>query len=724
MKTFHYALFAALLAVGCGSKKDAQPAAPAQPAQPAQPEVTPQPEPEPKPEPKPEPQPEPKPPEKSAVEKATEALKTDNAKEAAAALGELRKYVDTHPEASDFIASGKFLAFSAIEGAVKAIEAGDQHTAGKFIEPLMDGKGKLSDAVGRTLGVEREDLAALAEYLGGGRLEDIEKAVNIGKSQSKVAEAAKRVVTAKLAPIAKAFSEPDARKRAAAVIGAYAGGDWVKCPAVRGTDKDPAAECEPAWFGARDKQELEALRGPGLQIMRLAVLARFAGDAAPKGSLELPLPENPALELPATRDAATQRLPLEVVTVTAAGVHTTVRPVAELGTDGLAAGGAWPGAVAMTAETIGAVEKDEDLTPLVDAFKKLREQATAAEKAAWGEGAGAPKETGWAASLIVEKGVDAKTMKTVLKAMALAGYTDPRYLRGKTPDGVLAAPQVVDTIPEARRGRKEGRALLVHLTKTGAHVWPASKGEGEATKEETAVAFPGTAKRWYKGTRVAKYEVRGDEVAALVQTVRALRQQDASGTVVLVSAADDVPAERTLGVANALAGAEGTPLDKIGEVFPGLACKDENSELASAGCRSLFPVVLPEVEVPSSRGLTEEPTKKEVKKPEPKPEKPVAEKPVAENCDYSYIRGVVKSRKGTYKFCYDRQLQMNNDLKGKATFKLDIAGNGTVLNVSSSGSMPDAKVTDCVIKAMQKLKFKPMIGGTTCHIKHRITFQP
>ena len=178
------------------------------------------------------------------------------------------------------------------------------------------------------------------------------------------------------------------------------------------------------------------------------------------------------------------------------------------------------------------------------------------------------------------------------------------------------------------------------------------------------VALPRQAKR-VKGTRLFKITVTATGNDPIVQAVRSVRQA-VVGYCDCRPSADDVPASRTLSVAAALAEARG-PADqtKLGDVFPGQACSDESGGATQAGCRSLFPTIPPSFDVPKARGLTDEPVKKVVeKKPKPKPE-PKPEAPKLGFCNKAGIKRVIRARTGSFKFCYERRLQLNNSLAGR-----------------------------------------------------------
>jgi TonB family protein len=180
-----------------------------------------------------------------------------------------------------------------------------------------------------------------------------------------------------------------------------------------------------------------------------------------------------------------------------------------------------------------------------------------------------------------------------------------------------------------------------------------------------------------------------------------------------------------LRIASAIAEAEGPQAQvKLSEVFPGLVCKDEDSAAVNDGCRSLYPVLFPDVKIPRASGLTDKPAKAEAKpkeKPKEKPEKKAA--PKAGFCDKRDLARTLSRRSGAIRFCYNRRLQANHELKGRVVVRMTVGASGSVIGASSSGSMPDQKVHKCVLKEMRKLKFRPPEGGQ-CVIRKAFTFKP
>ena len=713
----HGVLGCALLLVIAGCSKDdkkpaAGPPAPAPAPAPAAPDAG------------AAPAPAPVAPAKSETQKALEAANAATPETQEAALTALRKAIESAPEAPEAGGAAKALATAALGRAAAAVQGGQEEVAKRFAGLVLDASGGLPAPIRTGLGPDADGALAVARAASEAGLDGLDEVAKLAAADGTWKEAAGQIVRVRLAPLVQAFAPaPLLGTRLAQVLALAPAGDFARCPEVRGKETAPEVGCDPAFYGLDDKAALPALAGAGLTVMRLATLARLAGDAAPKGTLHLPLPEAGAAAPKAVVAATARALPLETVVVNALGVHVTLRPVAALDGTALASGGLWPGALVFSTAQLTDADKDEALQPLVDAFGQLRSQAAAVEAVVFGDSpdTNSKREKGkWATLLIVEKATPTKLLAPVLRALDKAGYPDVRWVRSGAASDVLAAPVRTDAIPQDRWGRTEERPLIVHLRAESADVFEAH-GKGEAPREEAAVSLPSQARRWYKGKSVFKLEVRGADVDPLVQTVRYLRREGASGTVVVVVPGPEVSAERTTEVAAALAAAAGpAPQTKLSAVFPGLVCKDEEPTIEAAACQTLFPIIAPDAVVPSATGLTAQAEEKE------KVEKPEEKKPEEVKlgfCDQGDIKRVITGRTGAIKFCYERKLQLDQELKGNITVRLTIGADGSVQSASSSGSMPDKSVHECVVKALRSLKFKPPDGGL-CVVNYPFVFQP
>jgi hypothetical protein len=660
---------------------------------------------------------------KTATAIAKDALKNADETDAATALATLREYIDKTPTASDISEAAKLLTSEAVERSSQLIAQGKVKEGRELIGLILADSGELAPGVSKGLVMGREATAKLATLIRSAGLDDLAALREAAKVEGPLGAAAGRVLKYIEAPVRAFFTTPfkTDEQRENALTAVFSEGGAL-CKDARATTD--VSKCKPDYYGLLKDTDLRSLPSTLLPVLRMAKLAREMGEKT-HGLEQLPLAKGTATDLPAQTSETSVRLPGAVVTLDSAGVRVSARAFIDLATGALT-GNTVASAVVMTSEAIRKASVPEDFTALATALQTAKLNGIKVEQALYGEDS--PNKAGTEnSSIVFDVAADVPISETrkVLGILSKAGFTDVRYRRGAATQDVLAIPTSVAVIPEARQGRKEQTPLLVNLTKTGADVFEAKGGEGKAATEANAVALPAKAKRWYKGTRVFKITVQSTGTDALVETVRSIRQSKGSGTVVIIAAADDVPTSRVLSAASALSEARG-PADqlKLSEVFPGQACADEGGDASRKGCRSLFPTIPPAINVPKARGLTDEPVKKVVeKKPKPKPE-PKPEAPKLGFCNKAGIKRVIRARTGSFKFCYERRLQLNNTLAGRVVGRLTIGGSGQVLSVSTSGSMPDKKVHECVKKQFKKLKFDKPENGGKCVVSYPFTFKP
>jgi hypothetical protein len=103
--------------------------------------------------------------------------------------------------------------------------------------------------------------------------------------------------------------------------------------------------------------------------------------------------------------------------------------------------------------------------------------------------------------------------------------------------------------------------------------------------------------------------------------------------------------------------------------------------------------------------------------------KPKALPPALGYCQKRDIERVMKSRRGAFKFCYQRSLQMNPSLSGKITtrFRINDEGRVTAATVLSN-TMDDRTVPKCLISNLKKLTF-PRPQGGQCEVRWPFNFQ-
>lgn len=316
----------------------------------------------------------------------------------------------------------------------------------------------------------------------------------------------------------------------------------------------------------------------------------------------------------------------------------------------------------------------------------------------------------------------AEVVEAVIQSAVDAGYGSARWATGPNArDYVLVSLGDVVNAKKAASPHFE-RPLLVHVLENGVDVHPPRKRlEGIAEKQEgeNSSALPAGAKPWYAGTKIFKYSVeKGEgEEANLRDTLAFLSEEFGTGNLVLVEANAGVEASRVLAAAKAIGKSGKEALTTVSELSPGLVCGEEG-----AACPSSIPVLFTGAKVPSSRNLTAEPVKKEsAPKPPPAPKAPA---PSAKFCNKGDIQKVMKGKKGSFKFCFERQLQMYPDLAGRVVSQFVISEGSTKatsVRIKSS-ELKNDKVHACLVKTIKKLNFNKPDGGA-CAVSWPWTFK-
>jgi TonB family protein len=80
--------------------------------------------------------------------------------------------------------------------------------------------------------------------------------------------------------------------------------------------------------------------------------------------------------------------------------------------------------------------------------------------------------------------------------------------------------------------------------------------------------------------------------------------------------------------------------------------------------------------------------------------------------------------KGSFRFCYQRELQNNPDLAGRVVLRFTIGTDGRPKGGSIASSTLNNKVAHgCILKTLRRMTFKPPKGGV-CPVRWPFTFQP
>ncbi len=88
------------------------------------------------------------------------------------------------------------------------------------------------------------------------------------------------------------------------------------------------------------------------------------------------------------------------------------------------------------------------------------------------------------------------------------------------------------------------------------------------------------------------------------------------------------------------------------------------------------------------------------------------------------IKRIVRQNFGRFRLCYEQGLRTQPDLEGGVRVRFVISRAGKVTNVGDAGStMPDASVTQCVVRAIYNLSF-PQPGSGIVRVIYPMTFAP
>jgi hypothetical protein len=112
--------------------------------------------------------------------------------------------------------------------------------------------------------------------------------------------------------------------------------------------------------------------------------------------------------------------------------------------------------------------------------------------------------------------------------------------------------------------------------------------------------------------------------------------------------------------------------------------------------------------------------KKKARKVKPKLDRGTPK--VGDFCDQGNIRRVVSAQSNAIKYCYERELQQNPELKGKITAQWKVGLDGKVMSASVANStINNRKVEGCITRVIQRMRFEKPDGGI-CIINYPFVF--
>lgn len=312
-------------------------------------------------------------------------------------------------------------------------------------------------------------------------------------------------------------------------------------------------------------------------------------------------------------------------------------------------------------------------------------------------------------TLAVDTAAPAWLLRRALASAAASGYGYALAYEPSLAD--LEGQSVLPLVFRTTERLAEGTAIqvykqptIVYLTKRAVEIYPPDKRAGD--KREIAGDDPG----WPEGAKTktdkkkrlfsvtialpeAKEPVRG----AVAQAVQKMERDYGAGNVVYVTAESGASAGRLLEIVDALTYLPGPALPQPAALEPGLVCEEE-------GCPTHVPVLFPDVRIPK--------LKEEGREPPPPPG----------YCSAANIKRVIGRREGSFRFCYERELQLEPTLKGRVTvrFTIDEGGLVTKLGILSS-TLKNRRVETCILGKFRGMRFDKPKGGV-CIVKWPLKF--
>jgi hypothetical protein len=551
---------------------------------------------------------------------------------------------------------------------------------------------------------------------------------------------------------------------------------WAYPEAVAGT-------CHPSDFGLTDPAEMSVLTAGNAIALRALALAvesrqepkdeknpltatlrseirrsaeRLDTLAMPLALPLLPVPfehqaEQAAAVLPPTwlavAGAERPAAPLETLVVDETGIAVALRPVAAIRQGAVVledrlAGYAFPGKQAIAAEAVAASDqkRDEEAkaagTPVADpdviaeVVQGVRDVQQRADVLAPRALVGAADEQlnqkraegQRTALLAVDTAAPAWLLRRALASLQAAGYRHPLVPRAVASDlrGEQVLPIVYKTdegLPDTVAIRRYKRPIIVAVGKSAVDVYRPDGPRPKPSGEPPAAKTGGEPLTWPEGAIQTKdendkiFSVRvkfpedGSTVEpALAQTIRKMAEGLEVGNVIWVLGDSEAPAGRVLEAVDTIYALPGEPLTSAAALEPGLTCSAET-------CPTHIAVLFPDARRPRLGGPRE---------PKP-PKEPVATGPPG-FCSKTNIEKVVTSRAGSFRFCYEAELQLNPTLSGRLTVQFTISRDGTVPTATILDStIRNRKVEQCVLKTFHGMRFDKPTGGV-CVVKWPLKF--
>jgi TonB family protein len=314
----------------------------------------------------------------------------------------------------------------------------------------------------------------------------------------------------------------------------------------------------------------------------------------------------------------------------------------------------------------------------------------------------------------------------VLKA-ASHGHTLPLMIR----DEVAGTRTVLNAAPIT--AYEHPLRAVVHR----AHVdlWAAEGASGVVPTAKGTYRPPVGTQLGYRGKQVARVRIPiADPEAGLTQAgltliskaATYLLTRDNAAPLMHVIAMGGSRAADVLLVARRFQERSGAALKTPHVFWPGTRCGGSDykaNRRTPSDCATGVSVAFSELPQPSSRGISSRPAGSKLSQGDTRNAELAP--PASDTfCDKKDIRVAMNREKGSFRFCYQRELQSLPDLAGRVVLRFTIGTDGRPKGPSIASSTLGNKATHgCLLKTVKRMTFKPPKGGV-CPVRWPFTFQP
>ncbi len=96
---------------------------------------------------------------------------------------------------------------------------------------------------------------------------------------------------------------------------------------------------------------------------------------------------------------------------------------------------------------------------------------------------------------------------------------------------------------------------------------------------------------------------------------------------------------------------------------------------------------------------------------------------VSPGLDQEQVRRVIRRHRNEYRYCYERELQLKNDLQGKVTIRFVIGANGKVVAAAANEDTVGGGVGRCIRDRVLRWQFPAPGGGGTVVVSYPFLFK-